>query len=96
MYNFAPTKRCVKFSSRPEKLLYRDYKEIFQLNDMSLVDKKAYQALVEKTFDYDVTGVQADYALFTAPLKKIFRLMRRLHKILSGTLWENGKRQTIA
>lgn len=70
MYNFAPTKRCVKFSSRPEKLLYRDYKEIFQLNDMSLVDKKAYQALVEKTFDYDVTGVQADYALFTAPLKE--------------------------
>lgn len=35
MYNFAPTKRCVKFSSRPEKLLYRDYKKIFQLNVMS-------------------------------------------------------------
>ena len=70
MYNFAPTKRCVKFSSRPEKLLYRDYKKIFQLNDMSLVDKKMYRALVEKTFDYDVTGVQADYALFTAPLKE--------------------------
>lgn len=70
MYNFPPTKRCVKFSSRPDKLLYRDYKKIQQLNDMSLVDKTQYSILVEKTFDYDVTGLKADCVFFTAPLNE--------------------------
>lgn len=70
MYIFPPTKRCIKFSSRPDKLLYRDYKGIYQLNDMSLVDQVQYRKLVEKTFEYDVTGLKADCAFFTAPLNE--------------------------
>ena len=70
MYNFPPTKRCIKFSSRPDKLLYRDYKKIQKLNDMSLVDQTQYSTLVEKTFEYDVTGLKADCVFFTAPLNE--------------------------
>lgn len=73
-YDFKPTRNCVKFSSMPQKLLYREYKMVKQLNDMSLVDEKTYSTLVEQTFSYDITGLKADCVFFTAPLNEDFKI----------------------
>lgn len=67
-YKFEPTKRCIKFSTAPDKLQYRDYKSIHKLNDMSLVDEAQYQSLVEKTFQISLEECKADIILFTTPL----------------------------
>lgn len=64
-YKMRNTKYCCKFAKRPEDMLYRDYKEIKKLNDMSCVDKDEYNKILEKVFNIDLTVVEGDVLLFT-------------------------------
>lgn len=67
-YVFKPTKQCIKFATEPDKLVYRDYKKIYKLNDKSKVDMESYNNLVKKAFQFDMPSEKPDCVLFTASL----------------------------
>ena len=65
-YKMKATKYCYKFAKRPEDMLYRDYKEIRKLNDMSCVDEDEYSRVLQKLFHTDLSSVEGDVLLFTS------------------------------
>ena len=69
-----PTKKCIKFSSKPEKMQYRCFKSINQLNDMSRIDFPEYQKIIKNTFSFDANDKECDVVFLTAPLKTDFNV----------------------
>ncbi len=69
-YPLRTTKNCVKYSSRPEKMIYRDYKAINQLYDFEKTNKNIFERIISATYG-DVSNLQNgeyDVILFTTPL----------------------------
>ena len=69
-YPLRTTKNCVKFSSHPEKMRYKEYKSIEKLFDMSKTDKELFKSQLEIIYP----GIQnyfinkPEIILFTTPL----------------------------
>jgi len=64
------TKNCVKFSTYPDKMEYRDYKSIEHLFDMSKTNKILFENLVRKTFlsSMETEIKHSEAVLFTTPM----------------------------
>lgn len=64
-------KDCIKYSSSPEKMIYRGYKEIRQLYSEEGTDQVLYDSLLKKIYptlnDYDFND--ADALILTRPLR---------------------------
>lgn len=66
-YKLRTTKHCEKFSSHPDQMIYRDYKNIRQLFDFTYTDEALFQKIVKKVYhqisEYDFE--QIDAVVFT-------------------------------
>lgn len=66
-YRLNTTKHCEKFSSHPDQMIYRDYKNIRQLFDFTYTDEALFQKIVKKVYhqisEYDFE--QIDAVVFT-------------------------------
>lgn len=49
-YPLKTTKYCEKYSSNPDKMLYRDYKSIKQLFDLKQTDEKLFRSITQKVY----------------------------------------------
>ncbi|MBQ4312727.1 MAG: hypothetical protein IJC18_00830, partial [Clostridia bacterium] len=69
-YRLHDTNYCVKYSSMPNEMIYRDYKEINPLFDFTHTDTEQYNSLISRTFfdgcKCDLSRVDAVF--FTAAL----------------------------
>lgn len=69
-YPLKSTKKCIKFCSHPDKMLYKDYKELKKLYDYNNTNMNYYREILEKVYgkldDYDFE--KADTILFTSNL----------------------------
>ena len=70
-YPLRTNKDCIKFSSRPKMMKYRDYKGINKLYDFGKTDMSLYNQLVKTTYFGASDAVpfeKADAILFTNPI----------------------------
>lgn len=84
------TKKCIRYSINPE-IVYRElYKEVRQLNDMTLVDRDEYTDLVKKAFGINQVGEKFDAVLFSTPLTDFTQDCRYYNKRILEYLKEQG------
>lgn len=65
MFPLKSTKRCRRFSAKPELLSKELYKEVLPLYDMALINEGEYQDLISKTFGQIPDFSDANAILFT-------------------------------
>ena len=90
-YPLRTTRRCIKYSSHPELMQYRNYKEIHKLFDYSLTDMTLYDSILRKLYeginDYDFSSV--DTVLFTTSMSDFVndpeKYAARVQQYISGT-----------
>ena len=69
-FYFGPEKYCVKYSAHPEKMIYRNYKEIRQLFAEEGTDQALYETIIRRVYpaldELNLNGVDAVF--LTRPL----------------------------
>lgn len=72
-YPLKTTRNCIKYSSHPDLMVYREYKEIRKLFDYSLTDMSLYDRILRKLYEgldkYDFDSV--DTVLFTTSISDL-------------------------
>lgn len=73
-YELKDTQCCEKFAVTPENLKYRNYKNIYRLNDMTnpKFDEKLYTTLRIKVTEKNTVEIEGDIVLFTTQFKGFF------------------------
>lgn len=73
-YHLKTTRNCIKYSSVPDNLKYKKFKEIYTLFDQNVIDVKKYNYMIMKTFPVEDIEIlkKAKIVIFTAPLNPDF------------------------
>ena len=83
-YDLDSYRYCIKCSSNPMELEYKEYKEIRTIGTFTSNNQKEYNKLINKTFDIkDISD--ADVVLYTSPLNDITDDEELLSIIISKT-----------
>lgn len=69
-YPLRTTKDCIKYCSHPDKMLYRDYREMRTLYDFSNTDTELFNSLMERLFPHlaEFFKEEREAVLFTTPV----------------------------
>lgn len=88
---------CRKFAEYPDKLFYKNYKEVLPLN-VELYDEKQneeYRTLIEKVFGLEYDNNRDSVIIFTTPLKEAFSDASKYQGIIEKYIRENYKGKTV-
>lgn len=71
-----PSDLCLKYSMHPERLSYKNYKEIRPLNELTNTNTDSWRKCLQKTFCVNENQLfEGDVILFTAPLDEFGKLL---------------------
>lgn len=90
MFPLKSTKKCRRFSAKPELLSKELYKEVLPLYDMTLVNADEYQELVNKTFGDIQKFSDADAILFSTNMKDFTTDDEHYEKLVCEYISEQG------
>ena len=89
------TKKCNRYSENPESLSKNLYKNVFQLNDMTRIDKEEYKQIVDKAFGKIENLSDAEAIVFTTPLKDFTNDYEKYNDIMMQYLRDCGYKKIV-
>lgn len=90
-YRLNTTKNCIKYSSQPEKMIYRNYREIKQLYESEGTDQERFGSIVKQIYPalqkIDFDSIQS--VLFTRPMIDYVKNDSKYRKKIESYINEN-------
>lgn len=92
-FYFKPDKYCVKYCSQPEKMQYRNFREIRQLYEEDGTDGELFGRIMEKLYPAlkNIRFEEADAVIFTRPFEDYVSDIEKYIKLVEEFVMKNYK-----
>lgn len=69
VYTMEDTKNCIKYSTEPERMMYRDYKEIRKMPRVDYIKDEEYNNIINRAYSLKDENYIGEILLLTSPVR---------------------------